>query len=189
MTTQEKLMTADEFWAFAERPENLDRQLELVHGEIVEMSPSKQHGFIAGVIHGEIYIYLKQNPVARGTIETAHHVPGDKYNVRRPDLSYTRLEKAGEIDTSASKAQMPDLAVEIKTPANTRKSLHEKARFYLNNGSEMVWVVFPENRTIEVYTKIETGTIHQAALTEQDSLSGGAVLPGFSLPVVETFPE
>ncbi|MBK8022136.1 MAG: hypothetical protein IPK19_12085 [Chloroflexi bacterium] len=44
MTTREALMTAEEFFALAERPENEARILELHHGVIVEMpSPSPLH--------------------------------------------------------------------------------------------------------------------------------------------------
>ena len=42
-----KLMTADEFWQFVHRPENQDRDFELIRGEVVEVSRLTQlHGRI-----------------------------------------------------------------------------------------------------------------------------------------------
>ena len=43
MTTQEKLYTVDEFEQIIAQPENSERLLELVNGEIVEKMPTEEH--------------------------------------------------------------------------------------------------------------------------------------------------
>ena len=44
-------MTAEEFFAWANRPENSDRRLELDRGEVVEMPPPKKsHGLFNWII-------------------------------------------------------------------------------------------------------------------------------------------
>src|SRR5438105_8974717 len=46
-TVQTKLLTAEEFYEWANRPENRGRQCELERGRIVEMSrPGKLHGMV-----------------------------------------------------------------------------------------------------------------------------------------------
>jgi Uma2 family endonuclease len=89
MVTREELMTVETFEGFLDRPENTDRHFELIHGEIVEKVPTQQHGRIVGIVHGEIYLYLKQNPIGYAEIEVRYRVPGDAHNSRQPDLSVT----------------------------------------------------------------------------------------------------
>ena len=49
--------------------------------------------------------------------------------------------------------------------------------------ARLVWVVDPETRTISVYRSRSEITV----LSEADTLTGGDVLPGFSVPVGEIF--
>jgi len=77
---------------------------------------------------------------------------------------------------------MPDLAVEIKSPDNTITDMRDKAHYYLAHGSRLVWLVFPEKKIVEVYSNNE-----EQILKEEDALTGGDVLPGFSLAVRDVF--
>jgi hypothetical protein len=63
--------------------------------------------------------------------------------------------------------------------------MRETAAYYLANGARMVWLVYPEQRLVEVYHADADIQI----LTENDAIEGGALLPGFILPVVEVFAE
>lgn len=46
----------------------------------------------------------------------------------------------------------------------------------------MVWLVYPEKQMVEVLTPVE-----RQLLSESDVISGGEVLPGFTLTVSEVF--
>ena len=48
----------------------------------------------------------------------------------------------------------------------------------------MVWVVYPDDREVDVHTAASSIT-----LFEGDTLTGGDVLPGFELPVADIFPR
>lgn len=78
--------------------------------------------------------------------------------------------------------QMPDLVVEIKSLNDVELKMRKKALYYLENGTRLVWLVFPRKKQIEVHT---AETI--AILTVDDVLDGGDVLPGFTLPVRTIF--
>ena len=80
---------------------------------------------------------------------------------------------------------MPDLAIEIKSPDDTIQEMRDTAAYYLANGSRLVWLVYPNYRLIEVY---RLGADIQI-LGEEDTLTGGDVLPGFELPVREVFAD
>ena len=62
--------------------------------------------------------------------------------------------------------------------------MREKATYYREKGSRLVWLIYPEKRLVEVYQ--ENADIE--ILMEGDSLDGKAVLPNFSLPVKNLFP-
>jgi Uma2 family endonuclease len=60
-TIQTRLMTAEEFYEWAHRPENRDKPFELERGEVVEMSrPGKRHGMICGNVAGILRNYAVQ---------------------------------------------------------------------------------------------------------------------------------
>ena len=78
---------------------------------------------------------------------------------------------------------VPDLVVEIVSPSDSMREVHEKAQMWLRFGVVLVWVVYPDSRTIAVY---QSGA-PVVTLTEDDTLDGGPVLPGFTLPVRDIF--
>jgi Uma2 family endonuclease len=112
---QVKLYTVEEFEQLAAEPANRDRLLELIDGEIVEKVLTEEHGVIALNIGTEIKIYLKQNPIGRAGVEVNHRVLDDVYNSRVPDVSFIK-DPRHDLVTKGSVPQMPDLAIEIKSP-------------------------------------------------------------------------
>ncbi|MBK8022315.1 MAG: Uma2 family endonuclease [Chloroflexi bacterium] len=185
MVVQRKLFTVDEFLRLAEQSENAERHLELINGEIVEVSPKLKHGLRGSVLHGEIYAYLKTNPIGRVTFEVDHFLPNDPGNTRRPDVSFITNQRLERLTNEDAVPFMPDLAIEVKSPANYytgKAGLRGKAQYYLAHGSRLVWLVDPDRYTIEVYAPGQS----VRTLSMADTLSGGDVLPGF-LPVRAIF--
>ncbi|NNJ27008.1 Uma2 family endonuclease [Alienimonas chondri] len=81
----------------------------------------------------------------------------------------------------------PALCVEVVSPDNTRPEMARKRREYFENGCRLCWTIYPatddQPATCEAHTP-ETGPDEGAGtvLTEADALTGGDVLPGFSVP-------
>jgi Uma2 family endonuclease len=46
---------------------------------------------------------------------------------------------------------VPNLAVEINSPSNEADQLARKRRQYFRYGVEEVWIIYPEERVVEVY--------------------------------------
>jgi Uma2 family endonuclease len=63
--------------------------------------------------------------------------------------------------------------------------MERKRREYFEAGVQLVWLVHPETRTVEVCTASDQSSL----LHEGDILDGGAVLPGFVLSLNELFLE
>jgi Uma2 family endonuclease len=176
-------ITIPEFEAFADAPENRERRFELIDGQIVEKGTTEERGIIAGNIAALLGAHLRPEKLGRLTHRVYHRIPADNYNGLLPDIAYTRRERALPIVRVGSVPQMPDLVVEVKSADDLIIMMHRKAAYYIENGTQMVWLVFPEKRVIEVY--YANGDLQ--ILTEADELSGGEVLPGFTLAVSELF--
>jgi Uma2 family endonuclease len=80
---------------------------------------------------------------------------------------------------------VPDLAAEFLSKSNTPAEMKAKRADYFTAGVRLVWEIDPEARTLAVYTAPDAATL----LTATDTLDGGDVLPGFSLPLSELFAE
>lgn len=177
--------TIEDYERFIALPENSDRLFELVNGEIVEKMPTEEHGLIQLNLGSEMRTRAKTNNLGRATSEPRHKTPEDRYNSRLPDLAFTSKERALPLVKQGAVPQMPDLAVEIKSPNDSLRILREKAAYYTANGTKLVWLVLPDKRLIEIYRA--NGDVD--VLTENDTLDGEDVLSGFTLPVREVFAE
>lgn len=77
----------------------------------------------------------------------------------------------------------PALAVEVLSPGNTREEMDRKLQDYFAAGVRLVWNVDPEARAVTVYTAPDRSCV----LAEDQTLDGGDVLPGFTLPLRKLF--
>jgi len=104
--------------------------------------------------------------------------------VRRPDTSFVARER---VPPNALVEDIPlpplDLAVEVVAPDERADEVQQKVCEYLDAGVRLVWVFWPDSRSVIIHTS--DAEPHQ--LTEQDTLDGGSVLPGFSVSVAELF--
>ncbi|HMN14857.1 MAG TPA: Uma2 family endonuclease [Bellilinea sp.] len=72
-----------------------------------------------------------------------------------------------------------DRAVEAVAPSDARRKVID----YLRAGTRLVWVVYPETQTVDVYRSGQDVWGVEA----QGVLQGEEVLPGFELPLRELF--
>ena len=107
--------------------------------------------------------------------------------VRLPDIHFTSWENlpADSAHLRPVVDYPPDLAIEILSETDRPGALARKIRDYFAAGTQLVWIIDQDDRTATVYTDPDTFTI----LTAADTLDGGAVLPGFSLPLADLFAE
>ena len=188
MAIQKKFYTAEEFERFASLPENADRRFELINGEIYEKMPTEEHGVIVLRIGSRILVFVETRNLGWVGVEIRHRMPGDKENARLPDISFTS-DATRTLVKKGSVRQMPDLAVEVFSPDDDYQDLQAKAKYYLQNGSRLVWLVYPRSKTVEICTLTDTGDVKIDTVGIDGELDGGDVLPEFTLPVRDIFPE
>ncbi|MBK8027338.1 MAG: Uma2 family endonuclease [Chloroflexi bacterium] len=183
MTTREAPVSIEQFEAFLARPENRDRRFELIDGEIIEKPmPTDEHGFIVHVFSGEFYIYFREHPIGRATIEARVRPTGSLGEDRLPDIAVILgdkpVQRRGAVDF------IPDICIEVQSPDDSLRLMREKARFYVAHGAKYALVVLPEHRLIELYGSDET----EAVFTGDMPLTFGDLLPGFAVPASRFFP-
>ena len=107
--------------------------------------------------------------------------------VRIPDVAVTLWQRfPGRRSPTVPVPQVaPNLAVEVLSRGNAPGEMAAKRRDYFSAGVEIVWEVNPIARTVLVYTSPTLVT----TLEMTNTLDGGVVLPGFTLPVRELFVE
>jgi Uma2 family endonuclease len=160
------------------------RLYELVEGVLVEKTVGYREGSLGIWLARLIGPYLDKNDLGdlAGADATMRLMKG---LVRLPDVSFTRWEKfpGGKLPEEPIPDLVPDLAVEILSKNNTAGEMKRKLKEYFLTGTSLVWIIDPKKRTVTVHTAPDVST----ALTEADTLDGGAVLPGFSLAVKRIF--
>ncbi|MDZ7362473.1 MAG: Uma2 family endonuclease [candidate division KSB1 bacterium] len=153
---------------------------ELYNGKVVFKMANPLHASIQLTIGGELYIYLKKNPI--GTAFTEAHFklwPDRNKEVRIPDVSFIVKERLPK-DWLHYPAMAPDLAVEILSPTDSFEATMEKVDDYLRQGAQIVWVVITSTREVLVCTADGKHTV-------RDVLTAPNLLPGFELPVQTIF--
>src|SRR4051812_19705973 len=124
MAVSERLYSVEEFDEFNARSENRDRLLELFQGEIIEKMPTQEHDDIALRFGSSLRAFIVPRKLGRVGIEINHRMPNDTRNSLLPDISFVAGQKP--IVTEGSVPQIPDLAVEIRSPNDSLKSLRDK---------------------------------------------------------------
>lgn len=97
----------------------------------------------------------------------------------RPDVAVCR--RVGNVIPR----EAPRVAVEICSDSNTWRELRAKAARYLQHGTQMVWLVDTDARSVEIH---RPGAQPQC-LAGPELIEGGDALPGFQVAVSELFPD
>ncbi|PJF38890.1 MAG: Uma2 family endonuclease, partial [Phototrophicales bacterium] len=98
MVIKPRYIDAETFWELSQSPEYEDKIIELVDGEIVEMSkPGGVHGVTVGNIFGFIWNFVRQHNLGWVTAaETGFIVkknPEGRDTVRGLDVAFVRLDR------------------------------------------------------------------------------------------------
>lgn len=184
MVSQELLYTVEEFRDYASLPENEHRRLELEDGEIVEMaSSSPMNTIVAGRIIHFLNAHVIPNNLGYVTVPDGGFKLAEKTN-RQPDTAFIKKERLPKIPKHFNFA--PDLAVEV---VSTNEDVLKKVNEYLAAGTSIVWAVYCDEEKVYVFTLDAQKNLHGEPKGINDTLTGGDVLPNFTLPVRDIFPK
>ena len=163
-----------------------DRLYELVEYVLVEKIMGFRESCLAGALIEVLRGFVRPRNLGLVTGE-AGMMRLTSGLVRIPDVAFIAWDRlpGRRMPTEAIPGLAPNLAVEVLSEGNTPGEMARKRREYFAAGVQLVWLVDPRTRTVEVFTAPE-----QSVLLHTDhTLDGGAVLPGFVLSVHELFAE
>ena len=184
MVSPTKRMTVEEFDEWVNLEENADKLFEFIGGEIVEVPSNPYSSEVAYEIGFHIKLFLREKGIKGHVTGEAggYKVSGERY---APDVAYISSEKQQDLPyRQGYNPNPPELAVEVMSPTDDERQLSIKISNYLAAGT-VVWVVRPDTKEVDIHSPNQPAKV----LGEKDTLDGGKVLEGFSLPVKEIFPQ
>jgi Uma2 family endonuclease len=164
-----------------------DRLYELINGILVEKPMGLPESFLAMVLGGLLGNWVSAHNLGAVLGPDAMMRLAPRL-VRLPDVSFARWDRFPNRQVQVNVPipdLVPDLAVEILSVSNTADEIERKRQEYFGHGTQVVWVIDPRARTVEVFTAPAVSTL----LQETGTLTGNPVLPGFTLPLRELFAE
>ena len=181
-TPKTKLLTADDLLRLYSR----GVRGELIRGELHEtMSSGREHGELVMNLASAMGAFIKPRRLGRlyGS-DSGVLLERDPDTVREPDIGFVSAAKAPRgVRVTGYSEEIPDLVVEVASPSDSLREIREKSLMWKGHGVRIVWAVYPDTRTVDVYR--EDGVV--TTLAENDTLDGGGVLPGFSCAVSDIF--
>ena len=159
---------------------------ELIRGVLCETMPTGQeHGEVAANLTILLGMFVKPRKLGRlTTSDSGVWLERDPDTVREPDIAYFSAQKMPPGERVRGYAEViPDLVVEIMSPADSLRAVNDKALMWLSYGVRLVWAVRPDTQAVDVYRHGRAAR----TLTDADTLDGLDVLPGFRCAVRDVF--
>jgi Uma2 family endonuclease len=158
---------------------------ELVKGELVRMAPTGYlHGYVELRFGKVLSIFVDERKLGHVlTGEVGVYTGRDPDTVRGADVAFISNERLAQVKSHSYLDVAPELIVEVMSPDDRWYDIDNKLTEYFDIGVQVVWVADPQRRQVRVYRSLTEIEI----LGVEDTLSGGAALPGFGVAVAELF--
>lgn len=163
-----------------------DSLYEIIDGERRELEPMGAYmTLLAFELAARLRDFVNSHQLGIVITEMLFRFQRDPDRGRRPDVAFVSRERCRQspLPKEGDWDVVPDLAVEVVSPTNDATELEEKLVEYFRFGVRQVWVLHPEHRRLYVHESLRKVSV----LNEDDSISGGELLPGLSLPLAELF--
>jgi Uma2 family endonuclease len=178
-TAEDLLTLPDDGWRY-----------ELVLGRLVRMAPTSWgHGRATNRLQRALDRYVEANslgeivPAETGFDLTRPGEPDE--TVLAADIAFVRADRLPRPDEDGFARLAPDLVVETASKGQHRPAMNANARLWLERGVQLVWVMWPRRRCIDVWLPGDEEP--RITLSAGDVLEGGDVLRGFSYQVDDIF--
>lgn len=161
---------------------------EVIDGELfVSSAPTVLHQITLTNIVSAFSNHLRQHPIGR--ILPGVGIIFDDYNGVIPDLIFITKERMRQTLKGGRFHGAPEIVIEILSPgaSNERRDRQVKRSLYAARGVSEYWIVDPESRSAEIYSRNDDGDlVFEKSLLPEDELTSG-ILPGFSVRVDTLF--
>lgn len=179
---KQHLVTAE---AFHEMPDPPDKRIDLVEGQVVEKPLLGAQGATAyASLLFALAEFVEHDDLGIVLPGVGHVLQRDPDTVRHVGISFIAREHV----PAGAPAEWfwegpPTLAVEAVSFYGTANDLHLRVRDYLRAGTRLVWVLWPDTRSVSIHRSDGTSS----ELGPEVTLDGGDILPDFSVTVGDLF--
>lgn len=180
--TEQTLVTAEELLAIGDIG-----PCELIDGRIIALSPTGgEHGRLESNMAFELHRFAEEKQLGwtlSGEVGILIRKNPDR--IRAADVVFISHVRAPNGIPKGFIDLVPDLIVEIVSPTDRWLDMRAKLEDYFSIGTQSVWVVEPDTRSVLVYRSPTEATKlgHHATLRGEDALEG------LSLPVKRIFAD
>ena len=163
-----------------------DKRYEVINGRLVELTtPTPLHQGILGNI-----VFLMWDFVRKREAGKILHAPLDvvfnERDVLQPDIIFISKDRLRIIGEKAI-MEPPDLVVEIISPATVRRDTVVKKGIYERFGVKEYWIVYPEEKAVEVWSLNDEGKYELFSVAEGEGKVRSKVLEGLEIDLKEVF--
>src|SRR5438477_856263 len=162
---------------------------EVVNGELV-MSPKNDffHGRICTRLSFALEAFNRAHTLGV-ILDSSTGFWMHNRNCRAPDISFISKERLVREGFKPSTRRFfpgaPDLAVEILSLNNTRAEIDERLRDFFGSGTQIAWVIDPEQECAEICHAPD----QRQLIGPGGFLDGENLLPGFCYPIMDLFKD
>jgi Uma2 family endonuclease len=166
---------------------NRDLRIErTADGELLIMHPTGGNTGNRNLeIEGQLWLWNRQTRLGKAfNSSTGFKLPNGAE--RSPDAAWVKLERWETVPESQREKFVPlcpDCVVELKSPTDSLTTLQNKMEEYIQNGTQLGWLIDRKQRRVYVY-RAQTA---MQCLENPSTLDGKLVLPGFILDLSEVW--
>ena len=148
-------------------------------GELIKFVGMNRNQFhIFGALNR---FFISKGYWQQGTFIAEQNVQLSGIQMRRPDIAYFTLEQ--EQLMKQGEDEIPEFTIEIISGSDKANKVEEKTIEYFKAGVKVVWLIYPDNKTVQVYTSLKQAQI----CTDDDICSAKPVLEEFEIKVSDIF--
>lgn len=182
MPTRERVITAADLIAMGDT----GKRFELEQGVLLASEPpGATHGVVVASI--AVVVWRHVVPAGLGVVlagDAGFWLARSPDTVRAPDVAVVLAGRPEAVAPGWGYVEgPPDLAVEVRSQHDSPAALREKGLMWIARGCRLVWLADPHDRTLTVLAAGQEPLV----LTTGDTLDGGDLIPGLSVPVAEIF--
>lgn len=157
---------------------------ELLHGRLIKTMPaSKRHGNVAIKISIALGSHIEKNKLGECyAAETGFVLSKADKNMIAPDFAFIRADRE-QFQAAGWSDVIPDFVLEVISPNEIAEDVHEKVLAWLKASVRLVWLAYPNSKTVAAYLPTGDAKIYQAA----DLITCHDVIAGFEQPVSSFF--
>ncbi len=181
-TLDNKKLTYDDLLQYGET----HQRVELIDGELIITAamPHYEHQYAVGEIFAMLRDYVKRH--AMGTVVgSPMDIVLEDGTVAQPDLFFISNKRA-HINAGSKLTAVPDLVVEVLSPATEKIDRGAKFNAYARGGAAEYWIVSTKQKEIEVYVNQGSAFRLMKIFRAGESLNS-TLFPDIDLNVREVF--